>query len=209
MPSGKRKLAVANPTRLVSSLPAGYDRLLADIRLRIRAAQVKAALAANTELIRLYWSIGRDIVEGRRAEGWGKTIVERLALDLQRSFPGLSGFSPRIIWRMRSFYLVWAETQPMLQQPVGEMRVPTRTAGGSQESQRRTKLPQGVAELDWGILPRPVAQLPWGHNVILIEKVKHPAERLWYAQAALGHGWSRVSSFCKSKPACTAAGVAP
>jgi predicted nuclease of restriction endonuclease-like (RecB) superfamily len=36
-----------------------------------------------------------------------------------------------------------------------------------------------------------VAQLPWGHNVRLIETVKDPKERLWYARQAIEHGWTR------------------
>jgi predicted nuclease of restriction endonuclease-like (RecB) superfamily len=53
------------------------------------------------------------------------------------------------------------------------------------------KLPRSVAEADGQNLPQPVAEIPWGHNVWLLEKVKNPAERLWYARQALLHGWSR------------------
>src|SRR5437867_76887 len=86
-------------------LPKGYAELLADVKSRIRAAQVKAALAVNRELIALYWEIGGAIVRRQKAEGWGQSVVDRLAGDLQREFPGESGFSPRNIWFMRSFYL--------------------------------------------------------------------------------------------------------
>ena len=37
-----------------------------------------------------------------------------------------------------------------------------------------------------------VAQIPWGHNIILIQKVKNHSERLWYATQAIDHGWSRT-----------------
>lgn len=35
------------------------------------------------------------------------------------------------------------------------------------------------------------AQIPWGHNMVLLDKLKTPSERLWYAQQALDYGWSR------------------
>jgi predicted nuclease of restriction endonuclease-like (RecB) superfamily len=44
---------------------------------------------------------------------------------------------------------------------------------------------------DPAIVQQVVARLPWGHNVRLIEAVKDPAERLWYARQAIEHGWSR------------------
>lgn len=44
---------------------------------------------------------------------------------------------------------------------------------------------------DETILQQVVANLPWGHNVRLMEAVKNPEARLWYAQQAIAHGWSR------------------
>ena len=41
-----------------SALPAGYGPLLADLKARVRAAQVRAALSVNRELIQLYWHLG-------------------------------------------------------------------------------------------------------------------------------------------------------
>src|SRR5437016_3362212 len=41
------------------------------------------------------------------------------------------------------------------------------------------------------ILQQLVAKLPWGHNVRLLDKVKSPDERLWYAEQAIQNGWSR------------------
>jgi len=39
---------------------------------------------------------------------------------------------------------------------------------------------------------QPVSQLPWGHNLVLLQKLKDPAQRLWYAEQALQNGWSRA-----------------
>jgi hypothetical protein len=105
--TGRRSPTGREPA--ADALPASYATLLNDLKGRIRTAQVKATLAVNRELIGLYWDIGRSIVERQKAEGWGKSIVDRLAADLQKEFPGESGFSPRNVWRMRAFYRAWTE----------------------------------------------------------------------------------------------------
>ena len=81
----------------------GYASLLAELKERIRTARVKAAVAVNQELILLYWSIGRDILARQNAEGWGARIVDRLAADLRRDFPEMTGLSPRNLKYMRAF----------------------------------------------------------------------------------------------------------
>jgi hypothetical protein len=60
-------------------------------------------------MLGLYWDIGRSIVERQKVEGWGKSVVDRLGADLQREFPGESGFSASNLWRMRSVYLAYTE----------------------------------------------------------------------------------------------------
>lgn len=85
-----------------------YLGLLKDIRERIRSAQYNALKAVNKELITLYWDIGRMIVERQEKEGWGKSVVESLAKDLQKEFPGMQGFSSQNLWRMKQFYQAYS-----------------------------------------------------------------------------------------------------
>ena len=66
---------------------------------------------------------------------------------------------------MRAFYAAYPEIPAIVPQAVGQTESP---------------------------LPEPVLHIPWGHNVILIEKVKELAERVWYARQAIEHGWSRA-----------------
>src|SRR3954452_12537431 len=90
-------------------VPRGDAELLEDLKGRVRTAQLKAALSVNREMIRLYWDIGRLIVERQEREGWGKGIVDRLAKDIQQAFPGLAGFSPSNVSRMKAFYLAYTQ----------------------------------------------------------------------------------------------------
>jgi len=90
-----------------------YMRLLDSIKTRIRRAQYDALKAVNKELIALYWDIGEMIVERQNKEGWGKAVVENLAVDLQKEFPGVQGYSSRNIWYMRTFYLTYKGNQKL------------------------------------------------------------------------------------------------
>ena len=84
-----------------------YKTFLAEVKERIRRAQYEALKAVNKELIQLYWDIGKMIVERQKKYGWGKSIVENLARDLQKEFPGMSGLSSRNLWYMRNFFLTY------------------------------------------------------------------------------------------------------
>src|SRR6266540_723784 len=85
-----------------------YYRFVDGIKQRIRAAQIKAAISANRELILLYWDIGRAIVDAQKDKGYGKRVVEMLSADLRREFPEMAGLSALNLWRMRAFYLAYA-----------------------------------------------------------------------------------------------------
>ncbi|MEZ6038227.1 MAG: PDDEXK nuclease domain-containing protein [Planctomycetota bacterium] len=134
------------------TLADGYDDLLHALRDRVRAARVTAVTAVNRELVLLYWSIGRDILDRQRRLGWGAKVIDQLARDLRRELPGTKGFSARNLRYMRNLAEAWP---------------------------------------DEAIVQRVVAQLTWGLNVRLLDKVADPTERLWYAQKAIENGWSR------------------
>lgn len=146
-------------------LPAGYQEFFEDIKRRVAEARTRATLAVNRKLIELYWCIGSLIVYRQQEEGWGSAVIERLSGDLRASFPQVTGFSKSNIWRMRAFYLAYPSSQDLAQLA---------------RDSRETALPQAVAEI------------PWGHNIALIEKVKSPQQRLWYAAQTIEHGWSRA-----------------
>jgi predicted nuclease of restriction endonuclease-like (RecB) superfamily len=90
-------------TPIPSPQDDGYSTLLAELKERIRAARLRAAVAVNRELILLYWGIGRDILTRQTAEGWGARVIDRLAADLRRDFPEMTGLSPRNLKYMRAF----------------------------------------------------------------------------------------------------------
>lgn len=148
----------------------GYADFLKEVNTRIREAQVKATLSVNRELILLYWEIGRRLDAAQKSQGWGATIIPRLAKDLQNDLPEVKGFSERNIGRMLAFFREYPALGSFLPQAVAKRPIPTID-------------PRTIEPL----LPA----LPWGHNLLLMEKVKNSAMRLWYAKKTLENGWSR------------------
>ena len=132
--------------------PTGYADWLAELKQRIHAAQQRATLAVNRELVLLYWQIGQDILARQASQGWGSKVVDRLARDLRNAFPDMKGFSPRNLKYMRAFAEAW---------PDGEF------------------------------VQAALAQLPWYHQLALLDKLQTAEERQWYAAQALENGWSR------------------
>jgi predicted nuclease of restriction endonuclease-like (RecB) superfamily len=169
------------------SLPPDYAVLLKEIKDRIAQAQTRAVLSVNAELVRLYWDIGRLIDSRQREEGWGAAVIPRLAHELKNELPELKGFSERNIGRMIAFYRGYPYAGEILPQAAAQL------AGSVKESPTLAKnrpveiLPQAAAritaELLWSI--------PWYHHIVLMEKVKDEATRLWYMEQTLANGWSR------------------
>jgi len=129
-----------------------YKSLLQELKLRIRQAQLRAALSVNQELVLLYWNIGQEILERQAQQGWGSKVIDNLSSDLKQEFPDMTGFSARNLKYMRAFAEAW----------------PDKT-----------------------IVQQVVAQLPWGHNVRILDKADTPEKRLWYSEQAIENGWSR------------------
>src|SRR4030042_70995 len=92
---------------------AEYRTFFKEIKERIHKAQYDALKSVNKELINLYWDIGKSIVAKQEKLGWGKSIVETLAGDLQKEFPGIHGFSSANLWRMRNFYIAYQENEKL------------------------------------------------------------------------------------------------
>ncbi|MBF0626924.1 MAG: hypothetical protein HQL91_01745 [Magnetococcales bacterium] len=184
--------------------PVSYVSLLTDIRLRIRYAQIRAVLAVNAELTRLYWEVGAMIDLRQRQEGWGTGVIPRLARDLRNELPEVKGFSDRNIKLMVQFFRVYPDLfelssigQPVVAQLEDASCTGLASIGQPVVAQLEDASCTGLAPIgqpvvaQLGKVQSPVAQIPWAHNVVLMQKVKDPAQRQWYAWATLQNGWSR------------------
>ncbi|MCL2058628.1 MAG: DUF1016 N-terminal domain-containing protein [Oscillospiraceae bacterium] len=141
-----------------------YGSFIKEIKDLIYRRQYEAMKKVNSELMLLYWEIGEEINRKQHEQGWGKSVVEILAKELQKEFPGVQGFSTRNLWLMRSFYIEYSE-MPNLQ-PM-------------------------VAENKNVILPPLVAEISWTKNVVIMQKCKDPIQREFYIKMTKRFGWTK------------------
>ena len=96
------------------ALPSGYTDLFGELKNRVRAARIQALRTVNTQLIELYWSIGKTILERQEAEQWGSGVMGRLAGNLRGEFPDVKALFRRNLVYLRGFTAAWPE--PFVQQ---------------------------------------------------------------------------------------------
>ena len=142
----------------LENIDKNYLDTLNSIKQKVKSAQIKAALAVNSEMVILYWEIGKTILERQAQEGWGAKIIDRLAHDLLSAFPDLKGFSSRNLKYMRKL----AEVYP-----------------------------------DLSFVQQVAAQIPWAHNMVILDKLNVHPERLWYINKTIENGWSRNVLVCQ------------
>jgi len=126
-----------------------YLNTVESIKQEIRAAQYRASVSVNRELLLLYHTIGNTI---NAHKTWGNKFIESLSADIKLAFPDASGYSVRNLKYMAKFALAYPDEE---------------------------------------FVQQPVAQIPWGHNTVLLDKLSSSEERLWYAEKVIENGWSR------------------
>ena len=151
-----------------------YSSFLVEIKQQIKSSQIRAIKSVNQEMIMLYFNIGKSIYQKQQELGWGAKVIDNLSRDIKSEFPELGGFSTRNMKLMVQFYKEYATVA------IGQPAV-----AQNEHEQNRQLL---------------VAQIPWAHNIILIQKIKDRELRYWYIQKILEHGWSRniLSEMIKS-----------
>jgi predicted nuclease of restriction endonuclease-like (RecB) superfamily len=164
-----------------------YKQWLLDLKSRIRQSQIKAAVKVNTELLRLYWDLGRDIVAQQMESAWGSGFFEQLSSDLMKEFPDMQGFSPTNLKYCKRFYIFYA--QGLNRQQVAD-EIPQQVGTELQvvdnkEDTIRHQLGDELGE-------HPIFQIPWRHHVQIFTKSKSVKEALFYVQKTIENGWSRA-----------------
>ncbi|HEU64476.1 MAG: hypothetical protein KR126chlam4_00174 [Candidatus Anoxychlamydiales bacterium] len=135
-----------------SLLSKEYKNLFKEIKAKVLSSQLKASIAVNSELIKLYWEIGNAVCRRQQKEGWGSKIIEKLAKDLKLTFPDMKGFSLRNIQFMVQFAKKYLQIE---------------------------------------IVKQLVSQIPWGHNILIMQRLSNNKERFWYIKQTIENGWSR------------------
>ena len=100
-----------------------YKDWLQNLKGKIQQSQIKAAIQVNSELLRLYWQIGKDIVEKQAQAKWGDGFLQTLSADLCKEFPTIKGFSYRNLKSIRQWYLFYNQLDIIGKQLVSQLEV--------------------------------------------------------------------------------------
>ena len=177
-----------------------YGSFIKEVKDLIYRRQYEAMKKVNVELLGLYWEIGAEIDRQQREQGWGKSVVEILAQELQKEFPGAQGFSARNLWLMRRFYVEY--TQNVILHPMGAELENTKMQPSVAEL-HDAKLKPVVSEMDAANLhpmgaeiqildlPPILADIGWKKNVVIMEKCKDPLMRQFYIKMTRRYGWTK------------------
>lgn len=141
---------------------ADYKIWLNELKAKIQRSQIKAALSVNAELIALYWELGRQIGEKSKAAKWGDGFILRLADDLKSEFPEMGGFSRTNLNYCRKFFEFYTQTD------ISGLIIS----------------PEVIGE-------QLVRQIPWGHHLLILKKIKSQNEAIFYIQETILNNWSR------------------
>lgn len=161
-----------------------YQSWLIQLKERIRNRQQKAALSVNTELLELYWEMGREIIEKQEESNWGDKIITQLAKDLIAEFPGVGGFSATNLKYIRKWFRFYGSIG---QQPVDQL-----PKAGNKKAGKTSQQPVGqLSRLYKGQMPAFLSRLPWGHHIRIITKCSTVDETVFYVQEAIRNNWSR------------------
>jgi predicted nuclease of restriction endonuclease-like (RecB) superfamily len=154
-----------------------YSEFIKTLKQNIKEARYRAIYKVNSELINLYYNIGKEIVLKQKNTNWGDDLIGQIEKDLKQEFPDMSGFSRTNLFYMKKFYLFFDESTkvPPL---VGQLDY--------------SKVPQLVGQFDTSKVQQLVAQIPWSHIRIILDKIKTQNEAIFYVQETINNNWSKV-----------------
>ena len=171
----------------ISILDKDYLQWVKGLCMRYRQSQIKAAVKVNTEMLKFYWSLGRDIVTLKAEDRWGSKFFHNLSRDLKEANPSTTCFSPKNLLYMKNFYCMYQPYFEIGQQVADQLgeNVILPQLGAKNGSH---EIGQKVADQ----LENDIFLTPWGHHMLLIDKFfKEPQKALFYVHQTVKNGWSR------------------
>ena len=149
-----------------------YKNWLIELKKTIRQVQIKASLAVNRHAILFYWDLGRDIVDKQENAKWGSGFINQLSRDLQDDFPEVSGFSKHNLYHVKNLYLFYSQVVTKVEQLA-------------------LLLEDSIASQVDGQILHQLSSIPWGHHILILQKIKNVPEALFYIQQTIENAWGR------------------
>jgi predicted nuclease of restriction endonuclease-like (RecB) superfamily len=208
-----------------------YNKWLGELKNNIHHSRLQTSLKVNSDMLILYWYVGKQIVDKIDAEGWGTKVIDQLSVDLQKAFPDMTGFSIRSLKYMQKFAVTYPDflivqqpaaqlkksnllitqqpveqlqkkqKKPIVQQPAALLQknkkslIAQQAAAQSEINSKMQIGQQAVAQFSNKIfyLSNPLlVSVPWGHHMLLLDKIKEEEESFWYINKTIENNWSRA-----------------
>lgn len=170
----------------MNTIEQDYLAFLNEVKSLIRQGHNKTALAVNAGLIQTYWILGHRIAHQQSLFEGRNNYVEQLAKDLRAEFPEMKGFSRSNLFYIRKFYQFYVNAS--VQQIVGLNEFSTNVLSARQPvTLNNENSVQQAVGLSFDML-----SVPWGHHVVLLDKVKTVDEAIFYLQQTIENSWSRA-----------------
>lgn len=159
-----------------------YKNWINEVKLKIRSAQIKAAIAVNKELILFYWDLGMMLSQKIENSNWGDKVLNNVSKDLNLEFPDMKGFSVTNLKYCKLFY-DYFQISPQLED---EFEIQRKLPSYQANNQNST-----IDNEELNPLKKMVIQIPWGHIKVIITKIKNIKEAIFYIQQTKDNNWSR------------------
>ena len=171
----------------INILDQDYSLWIQDLSKRYRRSQIKASIKVNGEMLKFYWSLGRDIVAMKAESRWGSKFFKNLSKDLKEANQKATCFSEGNLKYMKNFYCMY---QPYFEigQQVADQFQNGKNTQQLVEQNSKNQFGQQVADQIW----KDITSTPWGHHMLLIDKfLSNPKKALFYIHQTVENGWSR------------------
>ena len=167
------------------------------IKTAILQSQARAARNISANQLALYFSVGGYISLNTRQQQWGSGAVKNISERLQKELPGLQGFSPESINKMRRFYEEWSpivfqsplatNIENAIQQPTaGEIQSPVATQ--LQLAPSRLDFSRDVFDIE---LAHDFLSISFTHHMEILFKTVTLEQRLFYIQKSAEFKWNK------------------
>lgn len=156
-----------------------YKLWISEVKQKVYSAQIKASIAVNSALIEFYFFLGKSISEKENI--WGAKLIEQVSKDLKAEFPDMKGFSVTNLKYCRNFYLFYSKV-------IGQQAVDQLQNTPPQGVTTKNRISQQAVD-QFG--QQVVAQIPWGHNILIFTKSKDFKEALFYINQTIENDWGR------------------
>ena len=164
-------LKIKNETILTTK---EYKSFITDIKSKISHTQIEIASKVNSALLVFYWELGEMIVFKQKETKWGSKFIEQMAKDLKKEFPTLKGFSRTNLFYIKKFYEFYSEDL-------------VQRNGGLSENKKENE----IVQLSVGQIDSMIFQIPWRHNIEIMNKTKTIDEAIYYIKQTIVNNWSK------------------